>query len=126
MAVYLAPVYFPQSQPQELKHPEDYPDLVGRYSLQLQYMGFRRAILSSTREMVDIDPLAEYEAVGETGIPILLIWGEDDHLIPEERIENVRSALGLESVAVIEDAGHSPIFDQPDEVMEILLGFLGE
>jgi hypothetical protein len=34
------------------------------------------AILSSIRNMVNIDPQAEYQAVGTLKIPVLLIWGK--------------------------------------------------
>ncbi|MBI9045926.1 MAG: alpha/beta hydrolase [Anaerolineaceae bacterium] len=126
MVVYLAPVYLPESQAQDLKYPHVYPNWEELYRKQQQYAGWRRAILSSTREMVKFEPLEEYHQVGESDVPIMLMWGSDDHLIPEERILNVKSALGDVPFKTIEDAGHLPFLDQPEEVSALILEFLSE
>jgi pimeloyl-ACP methyl ester carboxylesterase len=95
-----------------------------RYVVQMQYKGFRHGILSSIRHGL-LDPVPEmYERVSNLDKPVLLFWGLDDPTVPFEHSDALRAAMpGLEFHA-IENCGHVPHYQKPDEVNPILMEFL--
>ena len=104
------------------------PELVGqvqaRYLAQMQYRGFRRGILSSIRNGL-IDPVLEiYERVGKMAKPVLLFWGRGDRTVPVQHSQLLRAAVPNLEFHVIENCGHLPHYEKPDQVNPILLEFL--
>lgn len=124
IGVYMAPFMLPKTQLKDFFHPEHYPEWEHAYRDQMQYKGFKRAILSSIRNLVDIDPTAGYQAVGVLDTPVLLIWGKEDQTIPATDIEKVRNSIPDIEFHAIDGAGHLPHYEQPDTVNRILLEFL--
>jgi len=86
VGVYLVPFHLPQSQLDDFYQPAQIFGWEDQYRVQLQYKGFKRAILSTIRNLVKMDPIVEYEKVQQTGLPILLIWGKEDQSISYEAI----------------------------------------
>ncbi|MBV6451836.1 MAG: 2-hydroxy-6-oxo-6-phenylhexa-2,4-dienoate hydrolase [Anaerolineales bacterium] len=95
-----------------------------RYKIQMQYKGFIRAILSTIREKMLGTHSELYRALGKTDHPILLLWGRNDKTVPFEQSALLREALPNAEFHVIEDCGHIPHYEKPDEVNPILLNFL--
>lgn len=58
-------------------------------------------------------------------IPVLLIVGEEDVLIPPAAIELMHKKMPGSRLVKVPDAGHSAYFEKPDEVNRIILEFLG-
>lgn len=54
---------------------------------------------------------ARYGEVGQK-LPVKVIWGAEDQLLPVETAWRLGKALGAREVAVIEKAGHLPMLDQ--------------
>jgi pimeloyl-ACP methyl ester carboxylesterase len=126
MGVYLAPFMLPQTQVEDFYNPERFPTWQDQYRVQMQYKGWKRAILSSIRNTVRIEALAEYQAVNRKGLPMLLLWGTQDQTIPAADIELLRSIIpGIEFYA-IDSAGHLPHYEQPQTVNPILIDFLSK
>lgn len=103
-------------------------ELVGhfqaRYMAQMQYKGFRRGILSSIRNGL-IDAILEiYERVGKMDKPVLLFWGRNDPTVPCKHSDSLRAAIPHIEFHAIENCGHIPHYEKPDEVNPILLKFL--
>ncbi len=65
-----------------------------------------------------------YEQVGKMDMPVLLFWGRNDRTVPFEYNETLRAMLPNVEFHVIEDCGHIPHYEKPDEVNPILLEFL--
>jgi pimeloyl-ACP methyl ester carboxylesterase len=95
-----------------------------QYAIQLQYKGYRRAILSTTRNGMLDSFVKTYEQVGKMDIPVLLFWGRNDRTVPFEYSNNLCTALPNVEFHVIENCGHIPHYEKPDEVNPILLEFL--
>ncbi len=57
-------------------------------------------------------------------MPLCLIWGEDDLVIPAEHAERIRSVAPSAQVSVIPDCGHFPHKDEPELVVSALQGFI--
>lgn len=124
MSVYMAPYMLPQSQPDDFYNPERFPEWEQSYRDQLQYKGFKRAILSTIREMVGTQPLSEYRALGKSDLPVLLIWGEEDRSIPATDIDLLLEAIPQAEFHPIPEAGHLAHYEQAGEVNPLLIGFL--
>jgi pimeloyl-ACP methyl ester carboxylesterase len=56
--------------------------------------------------------------------PTLLVWGQQDGLVPPVYAEEFRSRLRQADVVLIDQAGHIPQLEQPVEVREQVLKFL--
>jgi pimeloyl-ACP methyl ester carboxylesterase len=57
--------------------------------------------------------------------PALLLWGENDRLLPPRWARTFTSLLPRVTLQTIPGAGHMPMFERPREVAEKIAGFLG-
>ena len=56
--------------------------------------------------------------------PTLLVWGENDPLIPPAVGDLLREEIPDSHLLLLQRAGHVPMFDQPKEFDAALLAFL--
>lgn len=96
-----------------------------RYIAQMQYRGFRRAILSTIRNRMLDSFMDVYERIGKMDKPVLLFWGRQDYTVPFKHSAVLRAAMPGMEFYVIENCGHIPHYEKPAEVNPILLRFLG-
>ena len=94
------------------------------YRPQLKLQGFGRAILSTMRNDALRDSSAVYRLVGETGIPVLLVWGRKDKTVPYDQSQVVAASISQAAFHTIENSGHIPHYENADEVNPILFEFL--
>jgi pimeloyl-ACP methyl ester carboxylesterase len=95
-----------------------------KYIAAMQYKGFKRGILSSIRNGMLDSFMENYERVGKMGKPVLLFWGRNDPTVPFKHSDVLRAALPKVEFHVIENCGHIPHYEKPEEVNPILLHFL--
>ena len=57
-------------------------------------------------------------------VPVLVIVGRQDEFTPVSKAEEMHAALPNSKLAVIENAGHMPNLERPEEFNEIVLEFL--
>ena len=104
------------------------PEMVGmfldRYKVQMQYKGFKRAILSSIRNGMLDSFMESYRSIGKMDKPVSIFWGRNDITVPFEHSHDLRAAMPKAEFHVIEDCGHIPHYEKPDEFNPILLEFL--
>ncbi len=124
VGAYLVPIQLPQSQRDDFYRPEKFPDWEQKYVDQLQYKGFKYAILSTIRNLVKMEPLAEYEKLSTLGIPALLIWGEEDKSVSYEAIVKLMQVMPDIETFFVEEAGHIPHVEKPEIVNPQLFAFL--
>ena len=124
MTVYVAPVQLPKSQSADFYRPDKFPDWEAMFRVQLQYTGFKRAILSSIRLMPAMDATAEYGAVGKLKLPALLIWGREDKTVSAADIQQIEELIPGIEYHTIEEAGHIPQYERPEVVNPLLINFL--
>ncbi|HUH96400.1 MAG TPA: alpha/beta hydrolase [Anaerolineales bacterium] len=95
-----------------------------QYRVQMQYRGFKRAILSTLRNKT-VDGFPEiYEELGRLDMPVLLFWGRNDQTLPLEQSRDILSAVPRAEFHVLENCGHIPHYEKPEEVNPILQRFL--
>ena len=97
---------------------------VERYMVQVQYKGFRNAILSTVRNNMIGCCIEIYRQVGALGKPTLLIWGRHDTTVPLSHSNDLRAAVPGIEFHIIEDSSHIPHYERPEETNAILLDFL--
>ncbi len=96
--------------------------------LALKDVEARRAFLRTLRGVVD----ARGQAVTALdrlyladSVPLLVIWGSRDPIVPARHAETVRSLVPSARIEVFEDAGHWPHLDDPGHFSEVLLDWIG-
>lgn len=104
------------------------PNLVERfkdmYRVQMKYKGFLRAMLSSTRNGMLESFLPLYKQVGKLGLPVLLFWGRNDTTVPIEHSKDICTAVPNIELHIVENCGHIPHYERPEETNPRLLEFL--
>jgi pimeloyl-ACP methyl ester carboxylesterase len=58
--------------------------------------------------------------------PAVFVWGDRDRLVPSTFAAHVADALPDAGSIVLEDCGHVPQFEHPEETMAIVRGFLAQ
>ena len=95
-----------------------------QYRVQLQYRGFKRAILSTLRNQT-VDGIPEvYQRLGKLDMPVLLIWGRNDRTLPLEQSRGILSAVPRAKFHIIDNCGHIPHYEKPEEVNHLIRQFL--
>jgi pimeloyl-ACP methyl ester carboxylesterase len=95
-----------------------------RYIVQMQFKGFRRAILSSIRNNMLESFIGTYRKVGTFNKPTMLLWGRHDTTVPLEHSEDLCTAIPNIKFHIIEDSSHIPHYEKPEETNALLLDFL--
>ncbi|TGK16650.1 alpha/beta fold hydrolase [Leptospira kmetyi] len=104
--------------------PEHFPNLEKEYGEQMRYIGFKRSILSSLRNMRLESFQEEYEQLGKNPIPKLLIWGKQDRVVPFYLNEIALKTLpGIEFLP-LDNEGHVPHYESTERMTPKLLEFL--
>jgi len=107
--------------------PENLKPFLTRYRVQMQYRGFKRAILSTLRNKMLGDFSKTYRQVGtQPERPVLLIWGREDKTVPYEQSQEVVASIPHAAFHTISNSGHIPHYENSEEVNRILLDFLNK
>ena len=60
------------------------------------------------------------------GVPVLIIWGENDRMIPVHHAEHAHQAIPGSRLEIFEGVGHLPQFEAPGRFVAVLERFLAE
>jgi pimeloyl-ACP methyl ester carboxylesterase len=112
-------------QASDFANPKQFPDWADRYRSQVRYRGFGHALLSTRRAQSRVDLDSVYRMVDRASIPVLLVWGTEDHTVPFARNARVRAAISRAEFHQIQGAGHLPILEQASLTDSLILEFLG-
>lgn len=77
--------------------------------------------LAAMRDRPDSTPM-----LAEIDVPVLIIHGTDDQIIPPSEAEAMHQAIKNSRLVLIKDAGHLPNLEQPDEFNDAVIDFLEE
>jgi pimeloyl-ACP methyl ester carboxylesterase len=66
------------------------------------------------------------ERLPEVGCPTLIVWGEDDAIIPVRDAEEFERLISDSRKVVMRDTGHVPMAERPDAFNDLLRDFLAE
>jgi pimeloyl-ACP methyl ester carboxylesterase len=57
-------------------------------------------------------------------LPVQIIWGEDDFIIPVDHAHKAHEAIPGSRVEIFEESGHMPFHDHPDRFVEVVERFI--
>jgi pimeloyl-ACP methyl ester carboxylesterase len=106
--------------------PFEYESLERAFLEQMEYVGFKRAILSTLRSGIRTGALEAYQQVGQLSQPVMLIWGREDQVVPFDLSRLVRDLIPRAEFHPIDRAAHIPHYQYPEVVNPILLDFLSK
>lgn len=66
------------------------------------------------------------DALGDLNLPVLIIGGRNDRLIPPESLQKVANMLPNGRLIIWPRMGHAPQLEQPERFIKILLKFTGQ
>ncbi|MDN5779712.1 MAG: alpha/beta fold hydrolase [Humibacillus sp.] len=89
----------------------------------------RRAFLATTRAV--IDPGGQSVAAKDylpdlADLPVLVVWGTNDMVIPVSHAERAKEAIPGCRVELFDGAGHYPHLEDPERFAGLLRGFMAE
>ena len=96
-------------------------EAVDRYWEMLRYPGNRRATLK--RFSAPYDPLTEEEIAAVT-VPTLILWGDEDRLIPVEAGQWLDTIMPNSQIVVYKGIGHLPHEEAPEATLEAVRDWL--
>jgi pimeloyl-ACP methyl ester carboxylesterase len=99
---------------------------IARYAPCYQDRAARRALVATCRQLVPPDGDAISESYGGIRLPMLLIWGRQDQIVPLSQGERLVRAVPGAQLAVIEQCGHNTQEEKPRETFTVIEQFLQE
>jgi pimeloyl-ACP methyl ester carboxylesterase len=57
-------------------------------------------------------------------IPTQIVWGRQDQIVPVECAEMFKNAIPGSKLSIIDNCGHVPDIEKPDEFIKIALDFM--
>ncbi len=80
-------------------------------------------LLRTTRDLIAVDVQEEIQAVT---VPTLLIWGENDTLVPSSLAYALHKEMPDSTLVLLKKAGHICMYDRPRDFNSAVLAFLHE
>ncbi|MDO8753009.1 MAG: alpha/beta hydrolase [Anaerolineales bacterium] len=97
-----------------------------KYKIQMQYKGFKRAILSTLRNRMLESILDTYLKIGRLKKPTLIFWGENDKTTPFEDHKLLLDVLPHAEFHPVKNCSHIPHYEKTEIVNPILMEFLSK
>ncbi len=66
------------------------------------------------------------DVIGRLSVPTLIVWGEQDEMIPLSVGQNLHKLIRGSKLEVIPQCGHLPALEKPAEFVQRVLEFLGQ
>jgi len=94
-------------------------DFISRINSPNAKYAFKSTLQNSANTQIGLERLKLIE-----NIPTLIVWGAEDKVIPPEHSRLFKEAISNSQIKIIQDAGHAPFAEKPDQVCKILNNFL--
>ena len=99
-------------------------ELITRYHKMALRDGNRQAFIDRARIDFKLGSKANLDKLKSIETPTLLIWGAKDNWIPLDNGKRMDSVMQNSKLVVIENSGHVPMEENPEESLVILKSFL--
>ncbi len=101
------------------------PEVVEGYAAGLRGLRARWAIRQVAAQIVPEDLASLTSRYPTIGCPTLLLWGNEDRVIPRWVGERLHHALADSELVVLDQCGHVPSEERPEASLESVSDFLG-
>ena len=100
------------------------PERIARYVDSFAGKGIARAFIESTRRLVPGDFGRLIPSYRDITVPVLIIWGRNDHIIGLEKGIRLHREIPASRMVVIDACGHNPHEERPAETCTAIADFL--
>ena len=97
---------------------------VEAYAAPLASLGGRHALLETARQCIPANADELIAAVSTITVPTLILWGREDKVIPLKVGELLHKLIPNSMLDVIDQCGHIPQEEKPDETIAHITEFL--
>ena len=87
-------------------------DMIDRYYELIRFPGNRDATILRSQMAYDLEP---YERAGELEMPVLIMWGDEDNLVPLDLADRFQEAMPHAQRIVYPGIGHTPMEENPEQ-----------
>ena len=94
------------------------------YASYLNHPGSHHALIETAKRNIPHNSNGIVSNLKDINVPLLLIWGEKDKIIPLSSGEKLSRIIPKSTFAVIPNCGHIPQEEYPQETIEIISQFL--
>ena len=103
-------------------------DYMRKFAAAAKYKGFLKCTLSSLRNTIlrTDEAMKGYRAVGESGVPVLCIWGTKDRTMPYYQHTRLLEVCKQTKLITYEDSGHIFLYDEGERTAQDVLEFIRE
>jgi pimeloyl-ACP methyl ester carboxylesterase len=99
---------------------------LGRYAPCYRDKEAKRALVATCRSLVPPDQEEITAFYGRLDLPVLLLWGRQDQIVPLSQGQRLEAAIPGSKLEVIEECGHTPQEEKPAETMALIEKFLNQ
>lgn len=97
---------------------------VARYAPCYRNRDAKRALVETCRSLIPPDQDEIAARYGELRLPVLLLWGRHDKIVPLSQGTRLAAAIPGSRLEVIEECGHNPAEEKPAETLVIIDRFI--
>jgi pimeloyl-ACP methyl ester carboxylesterase len=100
------------------------PETIKAYSAILKQKDAKECLIAAARQIAIANARSFKHSLGNIKIPVLIIWGRNDRIIELKEAYILQKELEKSELKIIENCGHSPQEEKPEETAELIAGFL--
>ena len=100
------------------------PDRVRRYSFFLNQPDANYALKQTAIQILSKDRTELVDKLSGISVPTLIIWGNEDKVIPVENALNFKRDIPTSRLCLLPETGHVPQEERPGQVFEAIRAFL--
>jgi pimeloyl-ACP methyl ester carboxylesterase len=99
-------------------------DKVDRYSFFMKKPGHNRTLKKTAQQIIPENFETYIEQYGSLNLPVLIVWGDHDSVLPEESGYRLEKDLPQVTLEIVEDCGHNVQEECPAETARAITPFL--
>ena len=97
---------------------------IDAYAVNLQSPERRRALIETAKNLIPDDLNRVIEQYSTIHVPTLIIWGQQDRIVPPTVGIELNIILANSRYMLVERCGHMPQEERPGEILEVISNFL--
>lgn len=100
--------------------------MINNYGHNMESKGTQNALIKSVKEdaFTEVDNMVKN--YGDVDIPVLIIWGEEDHIINVKDGIKLQKNIPKSKLVILEDCGHLPQEELPNQTISVIDDFFDE